>query len=134
MAEEPVEEKEHMSKGDRKRYGATIRIFLKTLNNMLDRHDKIRDPMTRNALILDKMCAGMDLLGGFADVLPKETGFDREFCDEVHATIERLKRVINSLFEWIQNPTYSNEHPIGREMMKQGQASLDAGYVRALDE
>ena len=123
-----------MSEKDRIYTTKIIKVLMKGINNSLDRHDKIRDPMTRNILLLDKMCSGMDMIGALAEVMPKEEGFDREFCEEVKTTSERMKKVVGSLFEWVQNPTYDSNHPVGREMMRQGQENLDRGGVRSLDE
>lgn len=121
------EEKEYqLSKKDLAVYKRVIKTFMQSINNTLDRQDTIRDPMTRNTLILDKLCSGLDLLVASAEILPKELGFDREFCEDIAKTSSRVKRVTNSLFQWVQHPTYTTEHPVGQEMMQKGQTSLDS--------
>lgn len=119
------EEKYTMSEKDRKKMAPVLKVFIKSINNTLDRHDKIRDPMARNMLILDKVCTSIDFLSGMAETLPTELGFDRDLCNDMTKASKRLKSVIDSLFDWIQHPTYTVEHPVGKTMMENGQATLD---------
>ena len=110
------------------------RMWIRTIKNTLERRNKIRDPMARNMMLLDQMCQGMDFITSLADTLPKEVGFDRDLCGEIKDVSEKMKHSVDSLFNWIQSPTYTNEHPVGQEMMRQGQEKLDSFKPRGLDE
>jgi len=109
--------------------------LIRTIGNQLDRHKNVRDPIARNMLLVDNLCAIVDLMCAIADTIPQEAGFDRDTCKEIKEVSDRIKQAIMELFDWIQNPTYTTEHPVGQEMMRQGQKRLEdtERKVRALD-
>lgn len=109
----------------RKGMTPTIKTLLQTVNNSLERYDKIRDPIARNMILLDKLCVGMDVMVSAAEVMPEEAGFDKALCKDIAETAQKIKVAINQLFDWIQHPTYTKEHPIGLEMMNNGQSKLE---------
>lgn len=135
MADENKEHKPYRLSGkELAQTSVVIRTLIRTIKNKLDRRDKIRDPMARNMLLLDQMCVSMDLIASIAETLPKEVGFDRDLCLEIKDVSDKMKQAVDSLFDWIQHPTYTDQHPVGQEMMRQGQKSLDSAGVRPLDE
>jgi hypothetical protein len=109
-----------------------VKTWIRAVKNTLERREKIRDPMARNMMLLDQMCIGMDFIGSIADTFPKEIGFDRELCLEIKDVSDKMKHSVDSLFDWIQHPTYTTQHPVGAEMMKNGQEKLDS--IRPLDQ
>ena len=127
------EEKDRIKAEQQKQVAIAIKLTMASVNNSLDRYDTIRDPMTRNIVLLDKLCTGFDVLASIAMVLPRENGFDVKFCEDVQTTVKRIQTVVGNLFDWIQHPTYTSNHPVGLQMMQQGQEKLDHG-VKALDE
>ena len=116
-----------LSEKDRVSAERTLGVLIQSMANTLDRHDRIRDPVTRNTLLLDKLCIGIDTLTAVAVILPEKYGLDQDLCDKIVKVAERTKKQILELFDWVQNPIYSPEHPIGKNMMIQSKENFEDG-------
>lgn len=89
---------------ERPKVAMAVKVVLGTVNNILDRRDRIRNRNTKLALLVDQLCMSMDTLNGAAETLPEQAGFDRELCEQIRTTVGRMRNAMNELFEYVQDP------------------------------
>lgn len=100
-----------------------IDVILNIAENNLGRARKIRDPVTRHVVFLEKILTVHDALIG---MLNSST---IEMSDNSRIRIKNLCNILNeeveSLLDWIQQPTYSPDHPVGNTIMKEANKDFD---------
>lgn len=91
------------------------KAILEVLDSNMARLDKIQDPMSRNLAFLDKLMTAMDTL---TIVLKTNLDLqDKETQDKMDQVSQRFKKHTEGLMEWIQQPCYAPNHPVGQGLM-----------------
>lgn len=117
------EEKERLRKFKEEETNHIIKVITTTYECMSKRHASIRDPATRYALIVDKLCMAVDFAIGGMNLILKDA--DQEHKDMALNTATLLQKDLINLMDWIQSPTYSPDHPIGKNDMDEAKQSFD---------
>jgi hypothetical protein len=107
------EERERYEKEQKEKACSAV---LGGLENNFARARKIKDPMTRHIIFLEKLLTIQDVVVGTLNV------YHVDMSDDLKIRIEKLMGLYNdeidSLLDWIQSPIYDPSHPIGNAMMK----------------
>lgn len=100
-----------------------MNIFLEMVKNNLARLDKIKDPMTRHTLFLEKLLTIADISAGVTNTTA--VNVSEELKTKIATVMTIFNRHVDSLLEWIQSPVYSPDHPVGNMMMKGCEKDFD---------
>lgn len=95
---------------------------LSILENNFSRSKKLRDPVTRHIVFLEKLLMIQDVV--LAGLNNFGTTEDQE--ERVRNLAKEINDEIGSLIDWIQQPIYSPDHPVGAEMMKESKENFDS--------
>ena len=98
-----------------------INVVLTSLESNFDRTKKIRDPVTRHILFLEKLLSFKDVMMASLETIPmsKESKIRSEkLCAIINGEVE-------SLIDWIQQPIYSPDHAFGNSMMKEAEKDFN---------
>ena len=101
-----------------------LNIILTALESNFNRARLIKDPVTRHILFLEKLLAVKDIFVASLDAIPmtEDTKIrSQKLCTTINGEVE-------SLIDWIQQPIYSPDHPIGNSMMKEAEKDFSALY------
>ena len=102
---------------------AHIELILNTLDRTLTRRTKINDPVQRHLLLIDTLTIAVDfgLMGiktliteGKEDEEGKETPEYANIMRLYERVNDQTTKQLESLTDWIQQPTYGPDHPYGR--------------------
>ena len=116
---------EKQKKQNKESFILAANMFINFYGNISKRHNTIKDPATRYALFVDKLCLSID--AGLALLTTKmdELDIEPELKIKVEDSSAKLQEELNSLMSWITQPVYSPDHPYGGQIMKA--ASCDFG-------
>ena len=99
-----------------------ISAVIKLLSTTLKRYKGIKDPSTRYSIILDHYITLIDAgLAVSEFFIPKEYGLERELKE----TTDEFRSFLTELFEWVQNPVYQPDHPIGKQILNDAKKEFD---------
>jgi len=117
------------------------------INNMIyrqiERKKKIKDPVTRNMIIAEIFVSLVDIVAdmgiinlkssldrniskvpeGKRDLYEKKTD---EVVEKIQKTRDDLNQLMDSFSEWILQPIYSVDHPVGKSMMKEAKEEFSS--------
>lgn len=83
------------------------------------RQQSIRDPMTRHIVFLEKLCLLTDMaMAAFenaAQSLPEENA---DLKRRLESVLANTNDRIMGLIDWIQQPSYGPDHPVGQQEME----------------
>ncbi len=117
--QEPLTDKEKREKEQKEQ---AIRAALSAVENNFARAQRIRDPVTRNIVFLEKLLTVGDICIGALNT------YGVDFPEDLKIRSENVTKLINTqiegLIDWIQQPIYSPDHPIGNMMMKESEKSF----------
>lgn len=111
--QEIINEKDKREKEQKEQ---AIRAVLSAVENNFARAQRIKDPVTRNIVFLEKLLTVGDIcIGGL-------NTYGIDFPEDLKLRSENITKVINTqiegLIDWIQQPIYSPDHFLGNMMMK----------------
>jgi hypothetical protein len=110
------------------------------ISRLVARANKIEDPVLRFSVLTQLISFSMD--AGLTAIMASIDHDTSNMIDEdsttlkleitrVETNLTNIRDDIEKLFEdmsrWIANPVYGPDHPFGANLMKQGQASFQAG-------
>lgn len=101
-----------------------LNVILTALESNLGRAKKIKDPVTRHILFLEKLLAIKDIF--IAALENVEMAEETKYRSQKLCTI--IDEEVESLIDWIQQPIYSPDHPIGNNMMKEAGKDFSTMY------
>lgn len=91
---------------------------VRALKSMNLRYKSVPDVVAKNALVLDKLMIMTDIMMSFLTVKMEDCvkqGCDVKGAEEVFSDI---KNDLQGLWEFVQHPAYSPDHPFGKQLMK----------------
>ena len=104
---------------------SNIELILNTLDRILKRRTKINDPVQRHLLLIDTLTIAIDFgVAGLKTVI-EEDKYDEDGDEKPEYTnimrlyqsvSEQTTQQLEALTDWIQQPTYSPDHPYGRSI------------------
>ena len=97
---------------DKINYMTTV---ISVLESVLSRQALVKDNVTKHLLFLDKLCLSLDVAMAMLSMQLKDT--NPELKDRGVKIADQIKKEIESLIEWIQNPVYGPDHPFGHKLM-----------------
>jgi len=86
--------------------------------NIFSRYHYIKDPMVKYTLIVDKCLLLLDVLSAAGMTCSQMKGVTEENKKQISITIGLMRDDLRGLQDWILNPTYSPDHPMGYGLMK----------------
>ncbi len=93
-------------------------LALSMIENIINRHEKIIDPVTRHLLFTDKLCLIIDIcMGAMASAIIIHNLSD-DIIKRTEIIGHKVEKQIQELMEWIQNRIYSPDYPFGQNMMQ----------------
>lgn len=116
LIEMTLEEKRKID--DRKNFTQAANVIIGIFNNINRRHKAIKDPATRYALLVDKLCLSLDTGMAVMKMMMEELDIEPEMKIKIEDTSTELQEQLIGLMDWIQNPTYGPDHPYGHSVMK----------------
>ncbi len=96
-----------------------IKAILSFVNRGSLRQKKIKDPVTRHTLFVEKISMLIDFCYSMLELRDKH--LSPGLLVDIEKTIKNVDDDLNSLIEWIQQPIYSPNHPIGNKIMKEAE-------------
>jgi hypothetical protein len=105
-----------------------VRSIICALESNFGRLNKIRDPSTRHIVFLEKLLTIKDIFAGALE------NNDKKFPEDIRTRTQNLMKLmdteIESLIDWVQQPTYSPDHPVGNAMMKEANKDFIDVYTK----
>lgn len=98
-----------------------VTILVEFLESNLKRQEKMKDPVIRHTVFLEKLCMGAEL--GLCGLKSNVNKFPLELQVRLDAVTKLVMDKIVELEDWIQQPIYSPDHPYGNNMMKCAEGS-----------
>lgn len=102
---------------DKKNFEMVANIFINILENINKRHNAVKDPATKYALLVDKLCLGFDAGLAMMNVMMEQVGADPELQTKIEAASAKLQAQLTGLMDWVINPVYGPDHPFGKNIM-----------------
>lgn len=127
MADDPEREetrKEKEEREEKERVEIIIKAICETFERIMHRQVYFEDPVMRNTLLVDKLCLLVDGLTLPLTLLADKYKIDPELVERSKACMENLNKQLYILFEWINSPHYSPDHPFGHKMVKEGEKAF----------
>ena len=110
---------------------AKFKVGLTTFESIIDRNATVGDPMIRSMLFLDKMLLMTDISNAFLEIFFADFKKDlkpEDYCtieEQKNKVVEKFKREIACLTEWVSSPTYDPDHPYGKSVMRCAQRDFE---------
>ena len=111
LKDEKKNQKEKMMK--------TIALFL---DRIVARQKCNKDPVLRFTLLVNNMCLGLDGLLTYMEIEADDLSPDTS--EKIRKSASTLSGELDALFEWIQSPQYTPDHPFGNHVMKEAEKDL----------
>ena len=111
-----------MSTTEDKKDDSKERIFIAIINGLessLKRMKSVRDPMSRNLIMLDRILTVFDGLLGFAHM--GASFLTPEVNIRAETVLKEYQKEMELLLEWVQQPSYSPDHFVGNNIINQAQ-------------
>lgn len=93
-----------------------------SLERIFNRNFEVNDPVTRYTLFLDKLYMFIDISISMSEAYVKYSDPKNEISTDHIIRIKRLalsiQEEMKKLSNWVQNPIYSPDHPLGKMMME----------------
>ena len=102
---------------DKKNFEMAANVFINLLENINKRHNAVKDPATRYALLVDKLCLGLDTGLAMMNMMMEQVGADPELQIKIEAASAKLQTQLTGLMDWVINPVYGPDHPFGNNIM-----------------
>lgn len=96
-----------------------IEAFIQTASITLNRYHNVRDPVIRYSLVLDKFCLLLEFLSGMALSYLEIEEVPSDLLLKAEKLIEGVHEEMQKLSEWIQQPHYSPDAPLGKDLMNE---------------
>ena len=100
-------------------------IGLGVAESILGRQKQINDPVAKNLLLADKLCLLVDTAIGFMHGALTEDDVDEDVKNRAVKIGKDLQTELRKLTDWIQQPTYSPDHPYGFKIMTDAKQELE---------
>lgn len=104
-------------KQDKENFELVANIFVNILDNINKRHDAVKDPSTKYALLVDKLCLGLDAGLAVMKTMMDQHEIEPELKIKIEDASSKLQSQLTGLMNWVINPVYGPDHPYGNSMM-----------------
>ena len=93
-----------------------------SLERILNRNFEVKDPVSRYIMFLDKLYMFIDISMSMSEAYikygNKEDEISTDFVVRINNLAISIQKEMKMLSNWIQNPIYSPDHPLGKMMME----------------
>lgn len=100
-----------------------VKVSLGIMTNILARQQRVKDPAVRYSLFLDKLCLSIDAAMAGLESLD----LSEDTRNDIKSAIQKIQDEIMLVMDWIQQPSYSPDHPYGNRIMTDSAKSFGAG-------
>lgn len=127
MDPEVKKTEEQRKEKEKKRNIAFTESLIKVVTRGISRHNRSGDPVVRATMLFDKLCLILDLFTAFTSTaVIEDYDYPEEFRMKIEETSQLLHNELNFVLDWIQNPSYSPDHPYGNSIMKEAKKSFES--------
>ena len=109
------EAKEKLRK--KKEFEDIANVIINLFDNIIKRHNSIKDPATKYALLVDKLCMSVDVGTAILMTLVNEYDIEEELKIKIEDKSQELQSHLNDLMQWTTHPCYGPDHPYGQKIM-----------------
>ena len=89
-----------------------IEVMLHVLNSGISRHKRSKDPIVRSTLLVDKLCAFVDV--GLAFLVMNHNDIPEDLQNKMKESAGSIKDELDFLLDWISSPQYDPDHIYGQ--------------------
>ena len=104
----------------------SIKIGLRTVENILLRQRNIEDAALRYTIFVDKLCLIFDVGTAFLQEYFNDEKYPEDLKERIDDLSETLKDDLSQLMKWIQSPMYSPDHPHGIKVMQSSEKEFNS--------
>ena len=115
-AKEKVREEAQKAR-ERKSFESIAKIIIGLLENINKRHDSIKDPATRYALLVDKLCLSLDAGISIMKAQMSDLDVNPDVQIKIEDASDKLQKQLIGLMDWVLSPVYGPDHAFGKHMM-----------------
>jgi len=117
-----VSDSDEYKKSQHKERSLMLEMVISSLEKTLNRNFEVKDPVIRYTLFIDKLYMIIDTMSSMSDAYLKynqdEMGISNDHVTRMNKLSKSLQKEMKMLADWVQNPVYSPDHPLGKMMME----------------
>jgi len=102
---------------DKKNFIMVSNIIIGLIENINKRHNAIKDPATRYAMLVDKLCLSLDSGIAIMKVMMNDLDIEPEMKIKIEDASDQLQQQLIGLMDWVISPVYGPDHPYGNSIM-----------------
>lgn len=90
-----------------------ISAALNSIEHIFNRQRKIKDPVVRYSILVDRLLMSLDIGTGFSKAYINDDKYPSDLRDRIDRLSDTIHKDLDGLMDWIQRPIYSPDHPYG---------------------